>query len=331
MTRTTPPPGCRIPGWGVLLFIALLTLAGCASGPQTRQLLQATPSQLPQHLELTEVPFHPQELYQCGPAALATVLNWSGEQVRPAVLVDEVYLPGRQGSLQLEMLAGSRRHGRIPYRIAPKLETLLAEVSAGNPVLVLQNLGLSWVPQWHYAVVVGYDLAQPAIILRSGLESRLLTDMNTFELTWARSNYWGIVVLPPDTLPATAEATRYLQAVVPLENIQRWDLAQTAYRTALGRWPDNLLALMGLGNSAYRLGELDAAREAFQAAVQHHPASGAAHNNLAQVLLEQGRLEEAHGHAKQAVELGGAQRASFQATLRDIEQRLAPAATSPAD
>ena len=67
-------------------------------------MLQATPRQLPQQLELTAVPFHPQELYQCGPAALATVLNWSGEQVRPSALVDEVYLPGRQGSLQLEML-----------------------------------------------------------------------------------------------------------------------------------------------------------------------------------------------------------------------------------
>jgi tetratricopeptide (TPR) repeat protein len=202
------------------------------------------------------------------------------------------------------------------------MEALLNEVSSGNPVLVLQNLGLSWAPQWHYAVVVGFDLAQEDIILRSGLEPRLHTAMDTFELTWARSRYWGLVVLPPDRLPATAEAARYLQAVVPLENIKRWDLAHTAYRTVLRRWPDNLVALMGLGNSAYRLGQLDAAREAFQAAVQHHPAAGAAHNNLAQVLLEQGRLEEAHQHAKQAVALGGAQRASFQETLQAIEKRL---------
>ena len=233
-------------------------------------------------------------------------------------------LPGRKGSLQLEILASTRRHGRLPYRLAPTLLALLDEVAAGNPVLVLQNLGLDWIPQWHYAVVVGYDLDAQKIILRSGTQARHISELDTFELTWARGNYWGIVALSPDRLPATATIDGYLRSVVSLEKIARhpdqWRTLKRAYATALTRWPQNLIARMGLGNSAYRLGELDAAAQAFRTALEDHPEAAAAHNNLAQVLLEQGKLDEAQTHAQQAVALGGKHAADFRATLADIQR-----------
>ena len=53
-------------------------------------------------------------------------------------------------------------------------DALLAEPQAsGNPVLVLQNLSLPWVPMWHSAVVICHDLARGEIILRSGTTERL--------------------------------------------------------------------------------------------------------------------------------------------------------------
>ena len=86
-------------------------LAGCASAPQTEQLLQKSTG-LPDHIELSQTPFFPQERYQCGPAALATVLTYSGVNIDAGALADEIYLPSRLGSLQIEILASSRRHGR---------------------------------------------------------------------------------------------------------------------------------------------------------------------------------------------------------------------------
>lgn len=312
-------------------------LAGCAGAPQTEQLLQK-PTGLSGHRELSHVPFFPQERYQCGPAALATVLTDSGVNIDANALVDEIYLPSRLGSLQIEILASSRRHGRLPYRISPDLFSLLSEIAAGNPVLVLQNLGLSWAPQWHYAVVVGFDLPQREIILRSGLEIRHRTSLDTFEYTWARGRYWGIVVLPVDRLPATASAGSYLRSVVSLEGTQqddRWQLANQAYQTALTRWPGNLVAQIGLGNSAYQLGDMHAAIDAFRAAIRDHPDAAAAHNNLAQVLMElalakqslinpsltkQESLEEAEKHARRAIALGGPHLASYRATLAEIQR-----------
>lgn len=307
-----------------VLLAVLIYLSGCASAPQTRQLLAAA-SGLPGQIELTDTPFFPQELYQCGPAALATALKQSGVDISASALVDEIYLPSRLGSLQIEILASTRRHGRLPYRIAPEMRSLLSEVAAGNPVLVLQNLGLSWAPQWHYAVVIGFDLNKEEIILRSGTVSRHITNMDTFELTWARGQHWAIVVMPAETLPATADAEKYLRTVVALENIkanqQRWSMIHSAYRTALTRWPNNLVAQMGVGNSAYQLTDLNTAEQAFRAAVRDHPDAGAAHNNLAQVLMEQGKLNEAEEHAQRAVSIGGKHMENYRATFAEIQQK----------
>ena len=305
---------------GVFFMMLLLTtLAGCAT-PQTERLLETAPT-FPRPVELTAVPFFPQEAYQCGPAALATVLNGSGLNVAPEALAPQVYLPERQGSLQFELLAAARRHGRVPYVLRPQLEAITTEVASGHPVLVLQNLSLAISPQWHYAVVVGFDLTRAEMMLRSGRERRHVTSLRTFEHTWRRGDYWAIVVLPPDELPQTAEELPYLQSVLALEKLKRWQDTAIAYSKALTRWPKSLGAHMGLGNSRYALGDLRAAEAAFRAATRAHPNAAVAFNNLAQVLADQKRWREAEQMARKAVEIGGDNADVFRQTLARIEAR----------
>ncbi|MDX1488047.1 MAG: PA2778 family cysteine peptidase, partial [Acidiferrobacterales bacterium] len=289
---------------GGLLAVAIALASGCASSLQSKRLVRA-PGDLTQRLELKEVPFFPQEAYQCGPAALATVLNAAGASVAPEALVPQVYLPDRQGSLQLELLGATRQHGFVPYVLEPRFADLLKEVEAGNPVLVLQNLGVSWYPKWHYAVVVGFDLSQGEIILRSGREARYVIAMRRFEHTWKRSGYWAMVSVPPDRVPHTASEARYVRAIVDFERVKRWHDATRAYETALSRWPNNLVARLGLGNSRYALGDLPNAEVAYRQAIHDHPQAAPAFNNLAQVLAEQGRFPEAEVAARRAVQLGG--------------------------
>src|SRR5256886_4625327 len=138
--------------------------------PQTAALRETLSPELQGKVELKDVPFFPQSEFQCGPAALATVLNESGVKVTPKDLVPEVYLPERKGSLQIEMLAAPRRHGLVSYQLAPRFSDLLTEIAAGNPVIVLQNLGLK--ESWHYAVAIGYDYDWGKLYLRSGETER---------------------------------------------------------------------------------------------------------------------------------------------------------------
>lgn len=282
---------------------AALLLTGCAT-PQMATLGAGWPDDLVDQAELTHVPFYPQEDYECGPASLAMVAGAAGVHVLPDALVEQVYLPGRQGSLQLEMLAATRRQGLVAYPLGTRVETLMREVAAGNPVLVFQNLAFSFYPVWHYAVVIGFDRERNVLLLHSGTTKRLEMSLFTFERTWARADYWAMVALPPGQLPATVDSQTYTASVAALERVNPL-AAQTSYASALQRWPGDTAALFGMGNTAYTLGQRDVALKAYQAAVQQHPAFADGWNNLAQVQLEKGEFANAAASVAQAVALGG--------------------------
>jgi len=297
---------------------ALLSgMVGCAGLPVPR----IDDLNLAPRVELTSIAFFPQDDHQCGPAALATVLNAAGAVVTPEALVAQVYLPARQGSLQLELLAATRRHARVPYVLEPQLDVVLHEVAGGHPVLVLQNLGLAWLPVWHYAVVVGFDLPQRELILRSGREPRVVVDIAEFERSWARAQHWALVITPLEQVPATADETRYLGAIAELETQQHFAAAALAYTAALARWPDSMAARFGLGNSRYGLGEFAQAEQIYRALLAQQPKLGAAWNNLAMSLLEQQRWDDAQDAAQHALSLGDTSEEAARTTLAEIRAR----------
>jgi tetratricopeptide (TPR) repeat protein len=320
-------PRLRRPAGGLagLWLVAVLLLASCA---HRVPLPDAHVARLPQRVELSDTPFFPQERYQCGPAALATVLVARGVASTPDELVSQVYVPARQGSLQAEMIAAARRQGMLAVVVEPALDAVLEEVAAGHPVLVLQNLGLDWLPRWHYAVVVGYDLAAQELVLRSGTDARRLTQFGVFLKTWDRSARWGIVVLPPGTLPARPDAARYLDAASALEALGQPDAAHAAhaaYQSAVARWPNDAVAWLGLGNTEYARGEHAAAEAAFRRAVGSDPQAFAAWNNLSYALAARGCIRAARTAALCAVRLAPADASE---TLKEMEA-LPPPAEEP--
>ena len=232
-------------------FFILLN-QGCSSLPlQSEKLLDNPPAEFSQPKEISTISFNPQREYECGPASLATLLQWQGLNISDAAIVPEIYLPKRQGSLQIELLAATRRHNFIPYVIDKKMTALLKEIKAGNPVLVLQNLGLESYPKWHYAVVIGYDINKDEIILRSGEIKRHTNSFSLFERTWQRAKYWGFIALPKDKLPASGDAFSYLKSVAPFEQLKKESFALDAYKLALKKWPNNKNLLMAAGNASY--------------------------------------------------------------------------------
>jgi tetratricopeptide (TPR) repeat protein len=303
----------------LLLLCAISLLSGCAT--QTRSLLAAPPAGLPARTELSATPFFAQEDYQCGPAALAMLMQAAGQSALPQDLVREVYIPARKGSLQAEMLASARRHGLLGVTLEPGLPALLREVAAGHPVVVLQNLSLPIYPLWHYAVVIGYDLPRGDIVLRSGTTERLVMAMSTFEHTWLRSEAWAMVALKPGLLPRTAREADVAEATLAMEKNIQPDQARLAWDKALAQWPHNLTLQLGAGNAAHAAGDHTLALQVFERATREHPHSVAALNNTASLLAEAGRLDEAEPLARRAVELGGPLAATAQATLSEIEAR----------
>lgn len=270
---------------GILL---LLFLTGCASTPLTDRLLEQRPAHIKPQSELAALAFFPQQQYQCGPAALATMLDFQGVAITPEALLDKVYIPQRQGSLQLEMIATARQYGLLAYPLDAELSTLITEVAHGNPVLVFQNLSLQIWPQWHYAVVVGYDLDKQELILRSGTFKQHRVSFRTFERTWQRAAHWAYVLLKPGAIPRSAEALRYTQAVHALNERGFHAEALLSYRAAAEKWPGDTVTGMLLGNAEYAAGNLQQAENSFLKVVAHNPRDSSAWNNLAYVFAAQG-------------------------------------------
>jgi tetratricopeptide (TPR) repeat protein len=279
---------------------AVLTLSGgCASEAALRA--ATVQQQLPARVELADTPFHPQTAHQCGPAALATILGAAGAPASPVALADEILLPARAGSLQVELVAAIRARSLVPYEIEPTLSSLAAEVAAGRPVLVLQQLGFSRDAPWHYAVVVGYDTQSGRILLRSGTDRRQELRAAAFDYTWARSGRWGVLALPPDALPAGNDAGRYMAAAAQLEAAGHPDAARAAYSAAAAHWPDAALPWLGLGNLAAARAEWREAESNYAAALRRRPDDAAALNNRAEALARLGCSAAARAALEQAL------------------------------
>lgn len=301
----------------------LLVLSSCVATPQSDRLLDSRQPAAETSILLDDVPFFPQERYQCGPAAIATVLRFSDvPDVSAESMVPRVYLPGRQGSLQVEMLAAARQSGRIPYVIPGRLEALLDEVRSGRPVLVFQNLGLSMLPQWHYAVVVGFDPETEELILRSGTERELRTGLRVFERTWARAGHWAMVVLQPGELPVEAEPLAYIEAVTAFAGAGNGQSAGPAYAAGARRWPRQPLVQLSHANHLHGDGRYEEAADVLVALLSHHPDLPDAHNNLAHALLRMGRPGDALPHAERAISLGGSRASTYRETLDTVESAL---------
>jgi hypothetical protein len=293
----------RLAAWS-FSATAASALTGCATWtpPQQAALRQATPTGLPRRVHHPELPFVGQPGDDlCGPAVLAMLLRAAGRPADLGQLTSQVYLPGRQGTLQAEMLAGARRHGLLGVELPPQLAAVFTEVAAGRPVAVLLNLGLAWWPRWHHAVLVGYDLDSGEVWLHSGQQADARWSLVTFEHTWARSGHWAFVALPPGQLPEQVDEATLVRALLGLDRTLPAAQVVPAWQAATRRWPANDTLAMVEGNALLAAGEARAAAERF-ASVAARSNSAAAWNNLAAAWLQAGERAKAREAAHLAVQ-----------------------------
>jgi hypothetical protein len=237
------------------------------------------------------------DITSCGAGSLSAVLQhhgdtktmdqWQAElpKTRGGVMSIDLVLAARQQGFDAELVTGD----------APLIE---AEVRAGRPVIVMlqvvQYPGKS-LDFFHYVVIDGYDPASNLFRTQFGDGKPRWAPMSRLESAWKKTKHATILIRPRDP---NVEA---LRTAVRLEEEGKYALAAHAYRELLERDPRSVLAWTNLGNAEMRAGRRPAAEEAFRKALELEPDSADTLNNLAWLLYEEKRIDEAEPLARKAV------------------------------
>jgi hypothetical protein len=173
------------------LCALIFLLCSCASGPAA----------LPEGAKvLPDVPFFPQEEYQCGPAALATVLNYwyirDGNTVRIGTgeIAKAIYSPGARGVLPTDLQNYARKKGFSAEEFKGSMAGLRESIDRGMPVILLVDHGLLLYRVDHFLVATGYT--RHGIIVNSGRNERQVITDTDLEKAWKRTGYWALRVFP---------------------------------------------------------------------------------------------------------------------------------------
>ncbi|MCP5271477.1 MAG: PA2778 family cysteine peptidase [Burkholderiaceae bacterium] len=225
----------------------------------------------------------------CGPAVLAMLLAHAGALAPLAELVGAVYLPGRAGSLQAEMLAALRRRQQLAVPVDGGWPALRDELAAGLPVAALVNLALPLWPRWHYLVVTAIDPSRGAVRVHSGQVANAWWSTATFESVWARSGRWAFVAPRTGVLPASVDEAAGLRALLALDHSAGSGPAALWWPAAARRWPASLTAHVGAAQALEATGDTTAAIALLRDAARRLDRA-VLWNNLGVLLLARGDL-----------------------------------------
>jgi predicted double-glycine peptidase len=167
--------------------------AACAAVPQTALLSG-------KEVLVADVPFFPQDEYQCGPSAIATVINyWYGKEKTARHLpfdqaVAHTYSPSARGVLGLDLMLYARKLGFDAKEREGSIEELRNCIDRGIPVIVLVDYGFSLYQRNHFMVVTGYTGA--SIVVNSGRRQGRHIAYEDFNKIWKKTAFWALIIKP---------------------------------------------------------------------------------------------------------------------------------------
>ncbi|MDO6711312.1 PA2778 family cysteine peptidase [Aliiglaciecola sp. 2_MG-2023] len=270
-----------------LLLVGAFWLTGCQSTPQADALQASAPTDIPSQKNLDDVPFYPQQEFYCGPTTLSEVFAYYGEQVSAEDIAPKLFIPEKEGSLQLEMVSAARQYGYLAYSGRGNLEQLLYSIEHDVPVIVFQNQSISWLPMWHYALVTGYDLDSQTIQLHTGVTESHTMSFELFERLWQRGNYWYLMPLPAGLTHNNLDAFKYTSAAFDMLQTGQVEAGLTNLIAATKQWPEQWLGYFLLANHFAEF-DYQQANQWFFKGWQYGKDQGAYLNNYAYSLANQG-------------------------------------------
>ena len=175
-----------IPAYYSSLVLLTFFLHSCAA------VINDTIPESRQNRIISNIPFHAQEDYQCGPASLASVMNYWKKDVTPDDIAREIYSKSAKGTLDIDMLIYPQRKGLIAEQYSGGMKDLKKNIDSGYPLIVLVDYGF-WAFQLnHFMVVVGYN--EDGVIVNSGKDKGNFISEADFIKKWEKTKFWTLLI-----------------------------------------------------------------------------------------------------------------------------------------
>ncbi len=165
----------------------------------------ATTHPLPQEqdAQVIDVPFFRQDAYQCGPSALAAVVNYwymktqSNKYLSHKEIIKEIYSPTARGTLTIDLELYAEKLGFSVQQYSGNIDNLKALIDRGMPPIIFVDYGFSVYQVNHFMVVTGYT--EKGIILNTGRERNKIISNEELIRIWKKTGFWTLVIKPLDS------------------------------------------------------------------------------------------------------------------------------------
>jgi predicted double-glycine peptidase len=284
--------------WLALSSSALLLVSSCAT------ITPRTQHTSPNAAVIDNVPTLKWGIESCGAGSLSTVLQHYGDAT-PMESWDASLPKTRGGVLTIDLLLAARQKEFDARLVTGTPQLVEDELRNQRPVIlmlqVIDSPGHKY-DFFHYVVADGIDDERHLIRTQWGDRKGRWTTFDRIEKPWNGGGHAAILIHPRT---ANDQLTAALRDAVALEEQGKFADAAQRYRDLLTTHSDSPLLWTNLGNAEMQLHHNDEAERAFRRAVAADASSRDALNNLAWLLLQQSRFDEAESLARKAVALRG--------------------------
>lgn len=149
-----------------------------------------------QRVYIEGVPFFPQKQRKCGPAALASVINYWGGSVSVDAVASQVFNERMAGTLPMDMLIYAKEAGYDAMYYNSGLDDLKRKLSEKKPLILFLNMGYDLYPLGHYIVAVGYDDKSQTVLAYSDMTEKTVFTYDSLNSAWGKTNYSTFLIKP---------------------------------------------------------------------------------------------------------------------------------------
>lgn len=167
-------------------YILIILISGCAQ--------REVASESHSDVVIDNVPFVKQKDKFCGPAAMASVMQFYGQNIDQNTIAEVIYTPQLNGALISDMENFAKDNGYSVISTNGNFEVLKSYLDNKHPVILLVDKGKWKVSVPHYYVAYGYNDEKETVILHTGFNRGEEMSIEKLNQEWIKMNRLMLVL-----------------------------------------------------------------------------------------------------------------------------------------